>query len=81
MPQVHPSKSLVSFSTFVKLLWKIVADCIRMPLTADLVTAVRKIIRHKSRLRGLLSLVNRGQWPKFLKSLHESGSKVPGGPR
>lgn len=33
------------------------------------------------RLRGLLSLVNRGQWPKFLKSLHESGSKVPGGPR
>lgn len=82
MPSVHPSKALVSFSTFVKLLWKVTADCIRMPLTADLVAAIRKIIKHKSKLRGLVSLVSRGQWPKLLKALHETGStRVPTGPR
>jgi hypothetical protein len=49
MPAVHASKQLLSFSSFVKLLWKVIAECIRMELTSDLVAAIRKIIKNKKR--------------------------------
>lgn len=51
MPAVHASKQLLSFSSFVKLLWKVIAECIRMELTSDLVAAIRKIIKNKKRYR------------------------------
>lgn len=50
------------------------ADCVRMPAVDEtLILSVRRILRKKGRLNGLVALVHKGQWSKFLKALQENG--------